>query len=84
MVPDQAVSERREALIRGRWKLIRSDRSGPGVNGGGAGVELYDLIADPAEATNLAGSAPQFRELLLLLDQRRALEAQSPFAPLAK
>lgn len=84
MIPDLAVTERLEALIRGRWKIIRSGRSGPGANGGGAGVELYDLIADPAEAVNLAGSAPQFREMIQLLDARRALEAQSPFAPLAR
>lgn len=84
MVPDQAVTERREAIIRGRWKLITSDRRGPGANGGAAGVELYDLTADPGETTNLAGSAPQFRELMHLLEAQRELEQRSPFAPLAE
>lgn len=74
MLPDHDVTERREAIVRGRWKLISSRR----------GLELYDYIADPKEETNLAGSAPQRAELWQLLMLRRGIDERSPFTPLAR
>ena len=39
------------AVRDGKWKLL--------VNADGARQELYDVIADPAETTNLAGQQPE-------------------------
>jgi arylsulfatase A-like enzyme len=38
------------AIRDGRWKLL--------VNADGSGAELYDLVEDPNEATNLAATKP--------------------------
>jgi arylsulfatase A-like enzyme len=38
------------AVLDGNWKLL--------VNDDGTGAELYDLAADPKEATNRAGDEP--------------------------
>ncbi|MBA4062448.1 MAG: N-acetylgalactosamine-6-sulfatase [Isosphaera sp.] len=39
------------AMLDGDWKLL--------VNADGSGAELYDLAADPKEATDLAGAKPE-------------------------
>jgi arylsulfatase A-like enzyme len=39
------------AMRDGRWKLL--------VNADGSGVELYDILADPKETTNLAERNPE-------------------------
>lgn len=39
------------AVREGVWKLL--------VNADGSGAELYDMAADPKEATNLAASRPE-------------------------
>ncbi len=39
-----------QALLAGRWKAVRSDPA--------AALELYDLVVDPAESTDLAASHP--------------------------
>ena len=41
-----------QALIESRYKLLRSALPG-------GGYELYDLIEDPAETTDLAESQPE-------------------------
>lgn len=53
-----------QALRRGRYKVIRPKPNAP--------VELYDLIADPAETHNLAAAQPALRDELtqLLLNAR--------------
>lgn len=45
-----------EALIRGKWKLLRNDPWSP--------YELYDLERDPGERENLVGQFPEVRNEL--------------------
>ncbi|HSA95865.1 MAG TPA: tetratricopeptide repeat protein [Acidobacteriota bacterium] len=57
-------------LVSGRWKLIQSPRP-----------ELFDLAADPAERTNLVGSAPaQASELEKRLEQEILRSSPGPGA----
>jgi choline-sulfatase len=59
-----AKSAFKKAIVDGRWKLIRDDRSGT--------VELYDLDADPGERNDLSAARPEIsRRLVALLDQHR-------------
>lgn len=83
MVPDQVVRDKKEAIIRGRWKLISNSGNPKGFDNT-TKLELYDYVSDPGETKNLAGSAPQSAELQQLLKLRKAIEAQSPFVPLSK
>jgi arylsulfatase A-like enzyme len=56
-----------DALVRGRFKLIAADQD--------RALELYDLLADPAERANLAAALPELaRELLRQLRRLRAEE----------
>jgi len=56
----------KQALRRGRWKLIRSA-------GAEAGIELYDLARDPGERTDLAAREPELvARLVAELDAMRA------------
>lgn len=49
-------------VVRGRWKLIVPNQPS-------ATVELYDIVADPAEERNLAATMrPRVRELRTILD----------------
>ncbi len=73
MVPDRNVAEPRRALIRGRWKLIESNK----------GTELYDLRVDPGERRNLAldPSPPTtLAPLRAALAARRRLDRDPAFA----
>ena len=45
-----------EAIIRGRWKLLQNEPSGR--------FELYDLVDDPLEQTDLASSHPEQLRIL--------------------
>jgi arylsulfatase A-like enzyme/thiamine biosynthesis lipoprotein ApbE len=60
------------AIRRGRWKLIEPFDGKP--------VELYDLVADPGESTNLAESEAKQRDSLLkqLQDWRADRNAPMP------
>lgn len=71
MIKDRSNPGGLAAFVRGRWKLIQSD----------AGItELYDVVADPDEKTNLAAQQPELvRELTGLLDAKLAAAKQSPF-----
>jgi arylsulfatase A-like enzyme len=70
MLKDRSSSQEAYAVVRGRHKLI----DGP------KGIELYDLVADPKEAKNLADEQPELRaELEAVLAERRALDARPPF-----
>ncbi len=71
MIKDRSNPGGLAAFVRGRWKLLQSD----------AGlVELYDVIADPDEKTNVAAQQPELvRELTLLLEAKLAGAKQSPF-----
>jgi arylsulfatase A-like enzyme len=44
------------AIREGKWKLL--------VNADGSGAELYDIIADPQETTNLADDHPDVAKRL--------------------
>ncbi len=71
MIKDRSNPGGLAAFVRGRWKLIQSD----------AGlVELYDVLADPDEKTNVAAQQPAIvRELTVLLEAKLAGAKQSPF-----
>jgi arylsulfatase A-like enzyme len=72
MIRDRSISTERRALISGRYKLLwRADRKA---------VELYDIVSDPAEKTDLAASQPDVvARLRAHLDARRALDSVDPF-----
>lgn len=71
MIEDRSNKKNWRAAIEGRFKLIDRGNSAP---------ELYDLRADPGEKKNLARDQPEVvRRMKMLLDQQRAVEAQSPF-----
>ncbi len=57
---------RREGLVRGRYKLIASPRL--------ERLELYDLVADPAEQRDLSESEPRVRDALAQLLRERCAE----------
>ena len=59
------------ALVRGRWKLIRTL---------GGKDELYDLGSDPRELLDRAAAAPaELRRMQAELDAQRARDRASPF-----
>jgi arylsulfatase A-like enzyme len=63
-----------EALIRGRWKLLRNDPYSP--------FELYDLDSDPSETKNVAGQHPdRVRELSEVLREHVRRGGQVPWQP---
>jgi arylsulfatase A-like enzyme len=65
-----------DALVRGRLKLIAADQD--------RALELYDLLADPAERSNLAAARPELAHDLLRqlrrvrAEERRRWEAIAP------
>ncbi len=70
MIKDRSNPGGIVALVRGRWKLIESS----------AGVELYDVHADPDEKSNVATSNPRlFGDLHRLLQEHMQRASQSPF-----
>ncbi len=70
MLKDRSSSQEAYAVVHGRHKLIDGD----------GGLELYDLVADPKEATNLADDQPEtVATLRALLQERRALDTRTPF-----
>jgi arylsulfatase A-like enzyme len=71
MVRDRSVARSGRALIAGRFKLIAVD---------GRRAELYDLVADPAEAKNLASRKPPIlADLMARMARRQAADEVSPF-----
>lgn len=70
-IRDRSVAESMAAIVRGRHKLI----VGPGDE-----IQLFDIIADPNEKTNLADSQPDLVESLeQRLEARRAIDRVTPF-----
>ncbi len=68
LFPKEAGARSPNLAIRdGKWKLL--------VNADGSGTELYDLVADPREAKNLAGEFPDEAKRLTnaVMQWRRAL-----------
>jgi arylsulfatase A-like enzyme len=71
MVPDHSVRQAAWGLVSGRYKLI--DRAG-------GQLELYDLVADPKEAKDLAAARPELvEEMKKRLTRRRKLDRVPPF-----
>ena len=63
----------RQALIAGRWKLVRTDLRTEEPK-----VELFDLRSDPSETTDLSEQRPEILELML--DLARGIRTPSePF-----
>jgi arylsulfatase A-like enzyme len=63
------------ALRKGAWKLVTR----PNAQRPAGRFELYDLQADPSEATNVASQQPDVvRELAALLDRERAGPSRNP------
>lgn len=63
-----------EALIRGRWKLLRNSPYQP--------LELYDLSLDPLEMNDLATEQPQvFNQLSAALRERIRAGGSIPWQP---
>ncbi|HUS68840.1 MAG TPA: sulfatase [Kofleriaceae bacterium] len=70
MIADRSVEREMRAVVDGRYKLI--------WNGGD--VELYDYVADPAEARNIAVQQPEVaKRLRVRLTQRRETDEVDPF-----
>jgi len=71
MVHDRSVARTGRALVAGRHKVIAVDGRKP---------ELYDLVADPAEARNLASRKPRIlRDMTARLRRRQQADAVAPF-----
>jgi len=71
MVRDRSVARTGRALVAGSHKLIAVDGREP---------ELYDLVADPVEARNLASRQPRLLEdMTARLRRRQAVEEVDPF-----
>jgi choline-sulfatase len=70
MIKDRSTPDGMRAVIKGTWKLIDAPR----------GLELYDRRTDVGEMKNLAKVRPdKAAEMKKLLDERRAIDAVSPF-----
>jgi len=62
----------RNAIREGRWKLLDLDRPGRPPLPPGKNRELYDLLTDPAETTDVAAQNPDVvKELMDKLEQIR-------------
>jgi arylsulfatase A-like enzyme len=71
MVHDRSVARTGRALVAGRHKIIAVDGRKP---------ELYDIVADPAEARNLASRKPRvLRDMTARLRRRQDADAVAPF-----
>jgi len=71
MVHDRSVARTGRALVAGRHKVIAVDGRKP---------ELYDVVADPAEAKNLASRKPRIlRDMTARLRRRQQADAVAPF-----
>ncbi len=72
MVKDRSVKTAMRALVSGRYKLIKTD--------GDENIEVYDMITDPGEKTNLASKRPELvQELERKLQARDERDSISPF-----
>ena len=61
-----------QALVSGQWKAVRSDTE--------AALELFDLVADPTESTDVSASHPDVVERLL--GEMESARTPSAFFPL--
>lgn len=65
--------ETRQAILNGRWKLIRFKKAGLPER-----MELYDLMNDPGEKNNLAAKHPQKVSELKRVMQQSQTPAEHP------
>ncbi len=73
MIADRSVARSAFALVRGRHKMIMEPDKPP---------ELYDIVADPSERTNLFATQPDvLARLRKALDDRRRIDRIPPFGP---
>lgn len=60
----------RGALRKGQWKIVHFDKTVGGAGEGDSGWELFNVVNDPGETTNLCGAEPEkFQELLACWDE---------------
>ncbi len=70
MIKDRSTPKAARAIIRGPYKLID----------GAKGKELYDVLRDPEEATNLYDQLPEIAgPMERLLSERASIDSRPPF-----
>lgn len=64
------IADNANAVRKGEWKIVHFEKAFGGAGVDDAGWELFNVVADPGETTNLAEVQPdKFNELLADWDE---------------